>query len=110
MYSHLKGSRAVQHCFLKIPLMWLKNDKCPLMLVTNREFYSSTLFSLEKALTYYDIFQVGIKSVQTDSITFPFNVYVSEIEFDAEDVATITSKSKSETISWHINCWPEEVC
>ena len=48
--------------------------------------------------------------MQTDNITFPFNVYVSEIEFDTDAVATITSESKSDSTTWHINCWPEEVC
>ena len=48
--------------------------------------------------------------MQTDNITFPFNVYVSEIEFDTDGVATITSENKSDSTTWYINCWPEEVC
>ena len=47
--------------------------------------------------------------MQTDNITFPFNVYVREIEFDSNGVATITSVKKDST-TWYINCWPEEVC
>ena len=35
---------------------------------------------------------------------------MSEIEFDADDVAMITSENKPELTTWHINCWPEEVC
>lgn len=57
----------------------------------------------------YNLFQVIIRSIQTEKISFPVDVYVKEIEFDTDGVAVITSENKSETVL-KVLCWPEEVC
>ena len=79
------------------------------ILIFEIAFYTVLLYIEHAQLLINLVFQASIKSMQTDNITFPFNVYVREIEFDSDGVATITSVRKDST-TWYINCWPEEVC
>lgn len=59
-------------------------------------------------VSIYDfLFQVSIKSVQACNITFPFNIYVKEIEFDVDGVATIAYEN---SVAGNINCSPNKVC
>ena len=46
--------------------------------------------------------------MQEDKVTLPFEFITTELKFDADGVATITSESKLDAV-WHIKCLPKEV-
>ena len=46
--------------------------------------------------------------MQEDKVTLPFEFITTELKFDADGVATITSESKLDA-AWHIKCLPKKV-
>ena len=48
--------------------------------------------------------------MQACDITFPFNIYTEEINFDVDGVATIMYEGEPKMVTGSVNCCPNKVC
>ena len=48
--------------------------------------------------------------MQACDITFPFNIYTEEINFDVDGVATIMCESELKMVTGSVDCSPNKVC